>query len=356
MLYMASEIFRLPAVAALYPGSEFWLAVHFHTTHVEWEWGSAWDLIQPSFMFMVGVALPWSVAGRRARGQGLRDLWAHAVFRALVLVLLGVFLRSVGRTMTNFTFVDVLTQIGLGYPILFWLAWRRPAVQAAAAGVILAGYWAAFALWPAAGPDWTSHWWKNANLAAWVDQWFLNLFPREKPFEFNPGGYATLNFVPSLATMIFGLLAGELLRGARSSREKLKWLVGAGLAGIAAGWLLGVTGVCPVVKRIWTPSWALFSGGWAALILAAFYWAADLRGKPGWGYALRAVGMNSIAMYCMSHLWSRFLADSVKTHLGWNVLKPAEGAWLAFAAYFAAWCFLWCVCVWMDRRKLYIRI
>lgn len=356
MLYMASEIFRLPAVAKLYPDNAFWQAVYFHTSHVEWEWGSAWDLIQPAFMFMVGVALPWSVANRRVRGQGLKDLWAHALWRSLILVLLGIFLRSVGRNMTNFTFEDVLTQIGLGYPVLFWLAWRRPKVQAIVAGVILVGYWLAFALWPAAGPDWTSHWWKNANFASWFDQWFLNLFPREKPFLFNRGGYLTLNFVPSLATMIFGLLAGELLRSARSGMEKVKWLVGAGIAGIAVGWLLGFTGLCPVVKRIWTPSWALFSGGWVLLILATFYWAADMRGKQGWGYPLRAVGMNSIAMYCMAHLWDRFLAESIKTHFGWNLLKSIQGVWLTFITYFIAWCILWWICLWMDKRKLYIRI
>ena len=129
-------------------------------------------------------------------------LFGHSVYRALLLVALGIFLRSQARPQTYFTFEDVLTQIGLGYVFLFLLAWTRPAVQWAAAAVILVGYWAAFALYPLppAGFDTTlvgvpanwphhltgfaAHWDKNTNLANAFDQWFLNLFPRERPFVF----------------------------------------------------------------------------------------------------------------------------------------------------------------------------
>jgi predicted acyltransferase len=182
------------------------------------------------------------------------------------------------------------------------------------------------------------------------------LFPREKPFVYNGGGYLTLSFVPSLATMIFGLLAGGLLKSEKSTRDKLRWLIGAGLAGIIVGWLLGVTGICPVVKRIWTPSWTLLSAGWVCLLLAAFYWVIDIRGKVSWSYGLRAVGMNSIAMYCMSHLWAGFLSQSFKIHFGWNLLSRLAPPWSNFVPLFLAWCVMWWICVWMDRKRLYIRI
>jgi len=147
-----------------------------------------------------------------------------------------------------------------------------------------------------------------------------------------------------------------LLRSGKPHCDKLRWLMGAGLAGIVAGWLLGIAGLCPVVKRIWTPSWVLVSGGWVCLLLAAFYWVIDVRGKSAWSYGLRAVGMNSIAIYCMEHLWDRFLAQSVKTHFGWNLLKALPEPALSFVPPFVAWCVLWGLCIWMDRRKLYIRI
>jgi predicted acyltransferase len=147
-----------------------------------------------------------------------------------------------------------------------------------------------------------------------------------------------------------------LLKSERSWREKLRLLLGAGLAGIVVGWLLGVTGICPVVKRIWTPSWALLSSGWVLVLLAGFYWLIDVKGKVNWSYGLRAVGMNSIAMYTMTHLWDSFLASSFKVHLGWNVLSALPEPVLTTAVYFLAWCVLWWFCIWMDRKRLYIRI
>jgi predicted acyltransferase len=165
-----------------------------------------------------------------------------------------------------------------------------------------------------------------------------------------------LSFIPSLATMIFGLLAGELLRGGRTPKEKLKWMLIAGAAGLAAGWALGALGVCPVVKRIWTPSWTLASGGVALWFLAGFYWLLDVRGNSTGMPLVRAVGMNSIAMYVMAHLWDRFLAQAVTTNFGWNVLKLVSEPWVKHLPWLAAWAVLWWVCVWMDRRKLYVRI
>ena len=186
---------------------------------------------------------------------------------------------------TNFTFEDTLTQIGLGYPFLFLLGPRSPRVQWTALGVILAGYWLAWALYPLPGPgfdyaavgvppDWphhytglAAHWNKNANLGQAFDVWFLNLFPRESPFVANGGGYLTLSFIPTLGTMILGLVAGRWLR-ASAPRIPFRNLLIAGAIGLAAGALLHFTGICPVVKRIWTPSWTLFSGGACFLLLA----------------------------------------------------------------------------------------
>ena len=171
-------------------------------------------------------------------------------------------------------------------------------VQWAALALILIGYWGAFALYQSPGPefdfaavgvppDWphhpggfAAHWDKNSNLAWAFDTWFLNLFPREKPFTHNGGGYATLSFIPTLATMILGLLAGGVLRRTGPAWGKVLWLaVAAGIA-LAAGWGLGELGVCPVVKRIWTPSWVLYSGGWCFLFLAVFYAILDVAERP----------------------------------------------------------------------------
>ena len=154
--------------------------------------------------------------------------------------------------------------------------------------------------WPHLMTGFAAHWNKGENFSAQFDRWFLNLFPREKPFVFNEGGYQTLSFIPTLGTMILGLLAGGVVRSERTARQKLTWLVTAGVAFLAAGWLLGALGLCPVVKRIWTPSFALFSGGWCFLFTALFYAVMDVRGHVRWAFPLTVLGTNSIAAYCMN--------------------------------------------------------
>src|SRR5205814_10057994 len=119
-----------------------------HQTHVPWAGCSLHDLIQPSFSFLVGVSLPFSIVSRLAKGQSRSGMLLHALFRAILLVLLGVFLRSMGRQQTNWTFEDTLSQIGFGYVPLFLLGFARQRWQWAALAAILVGYWAAFALYP----------------------------------------------------------------------------------------------------------------------------------------------------------------------------------------------------------------
>jgi predicted acyltransferase len=244
---------------------------------VQWTGCSLHDLIQPSFSFLVGVALPFSLMRRKAEGQPEWQRTLHAFWRAFILVLLGVFLRSVGSDHTNWTFEDTLSQIGLGYGFLYILAHRSVRFQWVALAVLLIGYWLAFALYPLPGKgfDWAragahayfsgfaAHWNLNTNAAWAFDTWFLNLkiFGREHPFTHNGGGYSTLSFIPTLGTMVFGLIAGGVLSSGRKPWEKVRWMAVAGTLCLASGWLLGFVGVCPVVKKIWTPSWTLFSGG-----------------------------------------------------------------------------------------------
>src|SRR5947207_13851506 len=119
MFLMMAEVLRLSQVSSKLPDSAFWKFLAFHQSHVPWAGCSLHDLIQPSFSFLVGVSLPFSIASRRARGQSSLWMTGHALWRAVVLVALGIFLRSIGLSQTNFTFEDTLTQIGLGYVPLF---------------------------------------------------------------------------------------------------------------------------------------------------------------------------------------------------------------------------------------------
>lgn len=376
MLLMMAEVVRLAAVARALPESGFWKFLAWHQTHVEWIGCSLHDLIQPSFSFIVGVALPFSIAARRERGQSALHMSLHAFLRALILVLLGVFLRSVDKPQTNFTFEDTLSQIGLGYGFLFLFAQRPVREQWMAFAVLLIGYWAAFALHPLPPPDFdyakvgvtqewlhqhrlngfAAHWQKNSNLAWHFDTWFLNLFPRPKPFVFNTGGYATLSFIPTLATMALGLLAGGLLRRDWPSARKIQWLLAAGALALFAGWLLGALGVVPVVKRIWTPSWVLFSGGWCLWLLAVFYALIDVRGHRAWTFPLVVIGLNSIAAYTIAHLCQGFIRSSLTTHFGVETFRSLGKAYEPLLLGGATLLAYWLILFWMYRRRIFLRI
>lgn len=373
MLMMASGGLGLARIAQQYPNSDLWQFIGPQTQHAAWAGCTLWDIIQPAFMFMVGVALPFSVASRIARGHRFGRLFAHALWRALVLVLLAVFLSSAWSRQTNFSFANVLAQIGLGYPLLFLLAFARPRTQWLAALGILAAYWLAFALHhlPPADFDWSSvgvpadwphltgfaaHWEKNANLAATVDRWFLNLFPRPEAFTFNRGGYQTLNFVPATATMVFGLLAGSLLRSHRSLPAKLIRLVLFGLVGIGLGHAIAWLGLCPIVKRIWTPSWTLYSAGWTTLLLAAFVAVIEGLRLRLWAFPFVVVGLNPITFYCLWQLSGSFIRDNVKRHLGRQIFETFGAPYTPMLERLTVLIVLWLVALWMYRRKLFLRI
>ena len=373
MLMMASGGLGLAQVARHHPDSSLWRFIGHQTAHAQWAGFTLWDIIQPAFMFMVGVALPWSIAKRRARGQSFRSMLAHALWRALVLVLLAVFLSSAWSRQTVWSFNNVLAQIGLGYPIVFLLAFTKPRTQWLAAFGILFIYWLAFAVYPlpAVDFDWASvgvpadwnfltgfeaHWEKNANLAAAFDRGFLNLFRREEPFVFSRGGYQTLNFVPSIATMIFGLLAGELLRSKLPITRKIKHLVLFGVTGIIVGGAIALMGLCPIVKRIWTPSWAIYSTGWVILILVVFVALVEWRGWKRWTFPFVIVGLNPITLYCMWQLMGSFIRENTKRHIGRNVFEIFGTEYAPVLERAIVLLVLWLVVLWMYRRKIFLRI
>ncbi len=376
MLLLIFEALQLCAVAAALPESRFWSFLCRQQSHVEWVGCSLHDLIQPSFTFLVGVALPFSIAARAARGDSFARMGLHALWRSGVFVALGVFLSSVGQDRTHFAFADALSQIGLGYGFLFLLAFRSARWQCAALASLLVGYWAAFASYPLPAADFdyaavgvsaswldrhglsgfAAHWQMNSNLAWAFDTWFLNLFPRQQPFTHHGGGYTTASFIPTLCTMILGLLAGGALRGPRPRRGRVPRFALVGVAGLVLGAALDWSGVCPNVKRIWTPSWTLWSGGWCFLLLAAFYALIDIAGRRAWAFPLRVIGMNSTAAYCLCMLAPAFVSANLGTHLGRSSFELAGAPFEPLLRGGAISLVYWLILFWMYRRKLFLRI
>ena len=407
---------------------EAWKIASYQLSHVDWVGCGFWDMIQPSFMFLVGVAMPFSYARRAAQGDSGLRRFAHMLFRAIVLVGLGVFLQSKSQSQTNFIFTNVLAQIGLGYPFVYLLVGRNWKSQLAAIILILTGYWAFFVYAPIPETDtqntiaylaeqtekadeknkpkfdheqftgFAAHWNKHTNAGAYVDRQLLNHFPgseepwQEQRFWTNAGGYVTLNFIPSIATMLFGLMAGQLLRSNSSKKRKIGVLLGSGLccfiivlAADTTIWPIAVEGanwtVCPTVKKIWTPTWAVFSAGWAFWMLAGFYWFVDVLGFKKLVFPLAIVGMNSIAFYLMAGLIKGWVENQSGIHLttldilirdacaniealksfSWEkgfmyYLRSDEFAWNLVARRAFAVFLLWLIALWMYRRKIFLRV
>jgi predicted acyltransferase len=388
---------------------------------------SFWDLIQPAFMFMVGVAMPFSYARRASSGHSAGRRFLHAVWRAKVLVLLGVFLYSLDSERTNWVFTNVLAQIGLGYLFAYLLLGWKPWIQLTALVAILAGYWLVFYLQPPPAEynyaavnasvekgevyeGKFAAWSKNANAAHWFDRQFLNrlrtldadamaklnieadatswspeflrrwLFANDQPFTHERGGYQTLNFVPSIGTTLLGILCGQLLLSALGKWKKLGLLLAGGLLCLGLGLVAGEF-ACPIVKRIWTPSWVLFSGAYVIWMLAAFYFLCDVLPLKFFFFPLVVVGMNSIAIYLMGQLlrgWT--MSEVVKTHLagvlewimdlkGGIVPEGLGEQYQTYGAYAlsdqaygplvystAAAVIFWLVAYWMYRQKYFVRV
>lgn len=372
MFLMMAEVLEFSTVATTHPGSTVWRWLAYQQTHAEWAGCHLHDMIQPSFSFLVGVALPFSMASRSAQGQSRWRMTGHALWRSLVLVLLGVFLRS--GAFTNWTFEDTLSQIGLGYPFLFVLGYCSDRTRNLTLTLLLAGYWLAWALYPLppanfdyahvyVPADWphhfqgfAAHWNKHSNFGSAFDLWFLNLFPRPTPFFANYGGYLTLSFIPTLGTMLLGLIAGRWLRAGLTTEQRLRRLLIAGGAGLAGGGLLHLLGLCPVVKPIWTPAWTLFSGGLCFWMLAVAYYLVDVRHWKPAAFPLLVIGTNSIAAYCMAWLMRGFIMERLKAHLG-EAFFQRFGA--AYEPLFLGACVLatyWLILLWMHRRRIFIRL
>jgi len=311
------------------PGWE-WLAGQFE--HVAWEGMVFWDLIQPAFMFMVGLAMPYAFRARAERG-GQAAVQRRVAFRAFKLILLSQVLMSVSRGELHFQLINVLAQIGLAYFCCYWILRLPFRGQLIAAGAILAGYTALFHLFPGSEGPWS----KADNVGARIDQFF--------GLEYS-GYYVTINFIPSTVTLLFGAWCGKWVQQDRVRNVLL--LLGACVVGGAALSLFN-----PVVKRLWTASFTLLSGACVITILLGFYWLAEVKGRRRELFPLVVVGMNSIFIYSLNIVLWDWLGRAVGVFTGEFDFLGGAGPIAQAAAVFAV---LWYLCYWLYRRRIFLKV
>jgi predicted acyltransferase len=312
--------------------------------HHPWAGLRCWDLVQPFFMFIVGVALAFSVAKREERGEDRASITRHVMIRSLLLLLLGWALYCIGPGRITFRFQNVLAQLGVTYPIAYFLMRRRPRTQLAWSfafiiftEIIYRVFWV---------PGYNQPFVPDHNFGAWVDRLISG--------ELSADHWVSFNAIPTAAHTIWGVLAGRTLRSGLPPGKKIRGLAFAGLIGVAAGFAL--TPVSPMIKRICTSSFILASGGFCLLALALSYWLIDVRGRRKGTAFFRIVGMNSLFIYLFTEsggtAWvTRLVKPFLMALFGWTGDPGAE----IFVS-LAAWAVLWLMCYWLYRNKILIKI
>ena len=334
-------------------GDPTWGKLAYQLDHEKWAGCTFWDLIQPSFMFMVGVAMPFAFAKRRERGESWSTQFAHVIKRSLLLCFIGMVMDSFAKTNLTVQFIRVLQQIAIGYFIAFLVLHLGPKGQAIAATALLAGH--TFAFWWYSGSDAWSFANRDGNFGRELDRRMHAPFHSLGYFDILPlstGFYVTFNAVSSAGTILIGVLAGELLKSSWTPGRKALTLIFAGAVLLLGG--LWLANWVPLVKRIWTASFALYAAGWTCWMMCAFYVVIDIIGWRRWAFPFVVVGVNSIFIYFSSGVLGGTIRDLLKPFT-YFPLRELE-RWGPVVLAILVMCVQWLLCLFLYRNRIFFKV
>jgi predicted acyltransferase len=358
---LSIDVFRGLTVAGMVlvnnPGT--WSAVYAPLRHADWDGWTPTDLIFPFFLFIVGVAIPLALGRRLGEGQRRAHVVLRILRRSVVIFALGLVLHAVSNfDAATIRIPGVLQRIAVCYlaaALLYvFTEWRA---QASVAGIALLGYWALLTLVPVPGFG-AGDLGKEGNLAAWLDRTLLGPHIWRIGRVYDPEGI--LSTLPAIATTLLGVLAGHFVRAARSAGTAAKGLALGGVAGIVTG--LVWARIFPINKALWTSSYAVFTAGVALLVLAACFWAIEIKGWTWWTAPFVILGVNALAVFFLSTLLAIVLARVHVTSAGGQsralqavLYERFFAPWLRPAAASLAWALanvlLWLLAMWPLYRK-----
>ena len=337
MFILVSGGFGLRALARNRPAFS-WIAGQFD--HRPWEWIAFWDLIQPAFMFMVGVAMPFALAIRKQQGTTDNQLFWHVAVRGFRLILMSQILMSISSGRLHFQLINVLAQIGLTYFLCYLIMQLEFRWQAAIAAGLLIGHWALFVAFPGTEGPFLS---KTTNIGAVIDKFVFG--------RMNPDYWTNLNFVTSTVTTLFGVWTGRLLQSPRSHSYKMRMIGISAIACLAVGFLIHPWN--PIVKRICTTSFTIFSTGWVLLMLLAFFWVVEVKGYTKWTFPLIVIGANSIFIYSLEEVLRSWLNRAVGV---FTFRFAFLGDFAPVAQACSVLLVMWYMCYWLYRRKIFFKL
>jgi predicted acyltransferase len=323
-------------------------AVVYELNHSPWQGLRFYDCIWPSFMLMVGVSVPLSIA-KRSLTQTYQQQLVHAAKRALVLFLLGSLRESVLLGSPYLIELSsALQPIAIAYFVAVLVARKSWRFQAGLGAAILVAYALVLAFIRAPGIAAGSYV-LNHNLVHWVDIALLGQAHWDRWPYANEGWGTVLSTIPTISTTLLGLLIGELLMSARSKKGKAKLIGGIGLGCLAIGY--GTSFVVPVVMKMWTASYGLMSAGCACFMLLIFYWVIDIRGYRKWAFPLTVIGMNAIFIYVFSSL---IHLDPIVDVFTQGIVRVWPNFGLLFQQ-IAVLAVEWFILFWMYKRRIFLK-
>jgi heparan-alpha-glucosaminide N-acetyltransferase len=335
MLLLASDGFGF----GLLKNNPQWSRMASWFDHVPWEGAVFWDMIQPAFMFMVGVAMPFALARRVEKGATWKDNLHHVISRSVRLIIMSQILIWVSAGHVKPQLINVLSQIAFTYLMTFLIMrWKWPYQVLAAVGLLI--FWTAL-LFSFHGPDGPFS--KTGSVGLIMDRAIFH-------YDYDPA-YSTLNFIPSTVWTLTGSWVGRLLMTGRTHAEKLKFLAAGMLVAFAAG--LALRPWIPMIKQLCTPSFILYSLGWVLFMLLAFYWLIEVCGWKKAAFPLLVVGMNSIFIYSVSEVLHEWLDRAVAVFtFRFNFL----GTLAPVAQALTVLLVMWYCCYWLYRRKIFFKL
>jgi predicted acyltransferase len=319
-------------------------AIGLQFEHHPWNGLRFWDLIQPFFMFIVGVAMPVSFGLRWSRGDSWAITFRHALRRSALLFLFGWGLYCIGPGKITFELWNVLTQLSFTYLVAFLMMRKSAPTQIAFTVFLLALSEALYRFWPVAG--FNQPFTPDQNFGSWMDYLLMG--------KLSTGHWVAINALPTTAHTMWGVLAGQVLTGNRDSKAKIKILMIAGLIGLVVGY--GLNPWTPIIKRICTSSFVIASGGWCLVVLAFCYWLIDVKGFSKWTAFFNIVGMNSLFIYLFTHMgggdfFGRIARPFCLGLMGWTGDVSAK----IFTS-LVVWGMLWSLCHWLYKRRIFFKM
>ena len=326
------------------PVTEF---INTQLTHVRWEGFRFWDVIMPLFLFIVGVAMPFSFSKRLAGGESKKKLYIHIFKRFAILFILGMVAQG---HMLDYDlsklhiFSNTLQAIAAGYLIaaLIMLNMRVKWQVSITAGMLLL-FWGLMAWVPVSGfgPGSLT---PEGNLAISIDKWILGNFQDGTNYSW------ILSSLTFACTVLLGVFAGYILRSNISQKKNVFRLSAFGILCIGLGLIWSL--VFPIIKHLWTSSFVLFSGGICILLLVLFYVVIDVWRWRKWAFVFKVIGMNAIAVYMATHLFDFRLMGNVFV----GGLAERLGAWNVLVQGVAGFTVIWLILYFMYTKKIFIKI